>query len=236
MYTEFVFVGVLIAYAALMARLISILPFFKNYSNGYDIQEISAPLLDKRAGRPLRVFVFLGSGGHTGEMLRLIENYNNVLLAKGNTLYVGYSDRKSHESFVRSIASEYPNCRFEYCQFKKAREVNASLLQSIKSVLDTLITSLRHVLRVSSAMRRDPHLILLNGPGTCCIIAVWFKIIEWLSFAQSCYNIVYVESLARINTLSLTGKILYYLTDLFVVQWQELSVQNPRARYYGILV
>lgn len=238
MKVEFVFVGLLLAYAALVVRLISILPFFKGYSNGFDYQDrsLKVSLFEHMAKRPLRLFVFLGSGGHTGEMLRLIENYKRVLLAKGNTICVGFSDQKSKECFVRSIASKYPDCRFEYYQFKKAREVNASLLQSLISVLQTLLTSFKNVIKISSDFRQGPHLVLLNGPGTCCIIATWFKMLEFLNFAQPCSNLVYVESLARINTLSLTGKILYYLADVFIVQWQELTSQHPRAKCFGILV
>lgn len=232
------FVGLLLIYAGLVVRLVSILPFFKGYSNGYSGQEGSSneSLFDRRAPGPLQVFVFLGSGGHTGEMLRLIENYRKVLLAKGNTVIVGYSDQKSHDGFVRCIASEYPDCRFEFCRFKKAREVNAGMVQSLVSVLQTLLLSLKNVVRISRAMRSGPHIVLLNGPGTCCIIATLFKLIELFNFAQPSSNLVYVESLARINSLSLTGKIVYWLVDVFVVQWQELALAHPRAKYYGILV
>lgn len=84
-------------------------------------------------------------------------------------------------------------------------------------------------------MINKPHLVLLNGPGTCCIITLWFKIIDMLLFFTSS-NIIYVESLARINTLSMTGKILYLFADEFVVQWEELIQVAPRAKYFGILV
>lgn len=50
-------------------------------------------------------------------------------------------------------------------------------------------------------------------------------------------HIVYVESLARINTPSLTGKILYWVVDEFIVQWQELRDNYlPRSKWFGILV
>ena len=48
---------------------------------------------------------------------------------------------------------------------------------------------------------------------------------------------VYVESIARTESLSLTGKILYHarLADLFFVQWPGLAQRLPRAEYAGRL-
>lgn len=49
---------------------------------------------------------------------------------------------------------------------------------------------------------------------------------------------MYVESIARVRTLSLSGKLLYLsrLTDEFLVQWPEMAERFPRARYIGRLV
>jgi len=47
---------------------------------------------------------------------------------------------------------------------------------------------------------------------------------------------IYVESFARVKSLSLSGKILYWLVDRFIVQWPGLSERYKRAEYHGILV
>ena len=47
---------------------------------------------------------------------------------------------------------------------------------------------------------------------------------------------VYVESLARVKTLSLTGKMVYRFTDVFLVQWPDVVEKYPLAIYRGILV
>ncbi|GAV55891.1 hypothetical protein ZYGR_0AZ00620 [Zygosaccharomyces rouxii] len=189
---------------------------------------------------PLNIFVFLGSGGHTGEMLRILENYESILLNNGCTIHVGYSDdasRHKFESFVKSsIANGDSTPTVKYYEFDKAREVNSSVFRSLLTVVSTLYTSLLHVLTIRRALRNQAHLILLNGPGTCCVLALWFKVWEILDFTTNDpSNIVYVESLARINTLSLTGKILYYMSDMFVVQWPQLLEKYPRAKSFGIL-
>ncbi|EIE86577.1 hypothetical protein RO3G_11288 [Rhizopus delemar RA 99-880] len=49
-------------------------------------------------------------------------------------------------------------------------------------------------------------------------------------------EIIYIESFARVHTLSLTGKLLYPFADRFLVQWPELSSRFQRAEYQGVLV
>lgn len=46
-------------------------------------------------------------------------------------------------------------------------------------------------------------------------------------------KIVYIESFARVDEASLTGKIMYKVADLFIVQWEELLKVFPNATYGG---
>ncbi|XP_031129580.1 UDP-N-acetylglucosamine transferase subunit ALG14 homolog isoform X2 [Ipomoea triloba] len=78
--------------------------------------------------------------------------------------------------------------------------------------------------------------ILCNGPGTCipiCAIAFIFKVlgVKWSS-------IFYVESIARVKRLSLSGLLLYklHMADQLFVQWPQLKSQYPRAHYVGRLM
>lgn len=48
--------------------------------------------------------------------------------------------------------------------------------------------------------------------------------------------LVYVESVCRVQTLSLTGRILYWLSDLFFVQWAPLRDKYPRSIFLGRIV
>lgn len=49
-------------------------------------------------------------------------------------------------------------------------------------------------------------------------------------------TVVYVESMCRVETLSLSGHIMYYIADHFFVQWQQLQDKYPKAVYLGRLV
>lgn len=46
-------------------------------------------------------------------------------------------------------------------------------------------------------------------------------------------KIIYIESFARIEEPSLTGKIMYKFADVFIVQWKELLKYFPKAKFWG---
>lgn len=46
-------------------------------------------------------------------------------------------------------------------------------------------------------------------------------------------KVIYIESFARIDEPSLTGKLVYPFADLFLIQWKELKKVYPRAVYIG---
>lgn len=78
--------------------------------------------------------------------------------------------------------------------------------------------------------------MLCNGPGTglpICIISAIFSIFKICKI-----KIVFVESICRVKTLSLTGLILYKtrLTDALLVQWPELNEKYPRTKFIGRLI
>ena len=46
-------------------------------------------------------------------------------------------------------------------------------------------------------------------------------------------HIIYIESFARGDEASLTGKLMYPLADLFLVQWEDMLKVFPKAIYAG---
>ena len=76
--------------------------------------------------------------------------------------------------------------------------------------------------------REKPKLILSTGASPAvvfCIVGKLFKV-----------PTVYVESFSRVTSLSLTGRIMRYLADEFIVQWPTLQKKYPNAQYYGNLL
>ena len=46
-------------------------------------------------------------------------------------------------------------------------------------------------------------------------------------------KIIFIESFARVDGSSLTGKLMKKVADLYIVQWKELLESVPNAVYGG---
>jgi UDP-N-acetylglucosamine:LPS N-acetylglucosamine transferase len=89
--------------------------------------------------------------------------------------------------------------------------------------LRRLIQNIRLAWRL---LRRDrPGAILSTGAG---LAVPFFAIGKLLRI-----RLVYVESVTRIETLSLSGRLVYLLADSFFVQWPQAAQRRRRARYAG---
>ncbi|XP_043861533.1 UDP-N-acetylglucosamine transferase subunit ALG14 homolog isoform X2 [Dromiciops gliroides] len=84
------------------------------------------------------------------------------------------------------------------------------------------------------AERDSESLVLCNGPGTCVPICASALLLGILGIKK--VTIVYVESICRVETLSLSGKILYHFSDYFFVQWPALKGKYPKSVYLGRIV
>lgn len=77
------------------------------------------------------------------------------------------------------------------------------------------------------------HIIKEEKPdaiiSTGALMAFPFMIVAKLFGAK----IIYIESFARIDNMSLTGKLIYPFADLFCVQWKSMLKKYPRAKYIG---
>ena len=73
-----------------------------------------------------------------------------------------------------------------------------------------------------------PDVVISTGAG----VAVPFL---WVGRALG-MRTIYIESLARIETLSLSGKLVYPLVHRFFVQWPELLTRYPKAVHEGRVV
>ena len=69
--------------------------------------------------------------------------------------------------------------------------------------------------------------LLCNGPGTCVpvVLACWF----FNLFRKKKTKIIYLESVCRVTSLSLTSKILQFFSNVFVIQWEELKQLQKNA-------
>jgi beta-1,4-N-acetylglucosaminyltransferase len=76
--------------------------------------------------------------------------------------------------------------------------------------------------------------LIVNGPGTCVVLVLvsWIRRILGLDHTR----IIYVESFARVKSLSLSGKLVKPFVDTFVVQWPQAGMGGRNVEHKGYLV
>lgn len=176
--------------------------------------------------RELKSLIVIGSGGHTAEMLRVVSQLSSHYQPR---LYMmADSDNTSHVKILATekLLESNPD-HFSIVKVPRSRQVGQSYLTSVYTTAYSALRSFQHILRFC------PDLVLCNGPGTCvpiCLITFALRILlRWRT------KIIFIESICRVETLSLTGKIQLYLADFVVVQWPELQHKYPSTVYLGRL-
>ncbi|ENN75437.1 UDP-N-acetylglucosamine transferase subunit ALG14 homolog [Dendroctonus ponderosae] len=179
--------------------------------------------------KPCRTAICIGSGGHTTEMLRLLQNVN---LQNYSPRYyiIAQSDVTSLRKVQSFEESKHSKLNQEYfiISIPRSRSVGQSYFTSVLTTIASILYSVPIVVR----LRFD--LILCNGPGTCIPICLISFLLRCAFIRES--KIVFIESLCRTETFSLTGKILIYMADNFIVQWPSLKAKLKRAEYIGQLM
>lgn len=117
--------------------------------------------------------------------------------------------------------SQVPN--LEIVRLKRAREVKQSYFTSIFTTLYALCHSLWVVATAK------PDLIVSNGPGTAVPLVIANLLVAKLLLRKT--KTLYIESFCRVESLSLSGKILRPLADKFIVQWRQLKERYPDTVY-----
>lgn len=192
----------------------------------------SQRLLNKKHDK-IKTLIILGSGGHTAEMMAILRKLNKEIYSP-RSYVLAESDHTSMAKVVEIEAEKY-NVQTEqvpeYNMLKipRSRNVGQSYVSSVWTTLWSILKCIPLVYRTK------PNLILCNGPGTCvpiCLIAFLLKII----FINSDCKIVFIESVCRTKSLSLSGKLLFWIVDLFVVQWPQITKKSNRIKHFGRLI
>ncbi|KAI0978185.1 hypothetical protein GJ496_011495 [Pomphorhynchus laevis] len=170
----------------------------------------------------LKSVAVLGSGGHTSEMMTLIQSIPETL--KPVHYIIAESDKttpnalkNTPENFIHKI--------------HRSREVNQNMVLSLLVHIPWAMLECLFLM-----WRLKPDFVLVNGPGTCvpvCFVA-WF--LSKLRLNPPC-KIVFVESICRVQSLSLSARILLNIVTCVLVQWPELlhKYPNKNLRYIGQL-
>lgn len=134
---------------------------------------------------------------------------------------------------LKSIFKEY-----DYKIVTEKHKSTHNLKSKYKSKINYLLTGNKdHMLRYIFVMpiniiksliiflKFRPNVIVTTGAHTCvpmCYIAKFFR-----------KKVIYIESFANIETKTLTGRLIYPIADIFIVQWKSMLKLYPKAKYEG---
>lgn len=130
---------------------------------------------------------------------------------------------------LKSILKDY-----DYKIVTEKHKSTIGLKARYKSKIDYLLTGNKdHMLRYLFVMpinviksfiiflKFKPDVVVTTGAHTCvamCYIAKLFK-----------KKIIYIESFANIESKTLTGRLIYPIADIFIVQWHSMLKLYPKA-------
>lgn len=137
-------------------------------------------------------------------------HFEQLLMLKG--LFGDY------DSVVVTEKTMY-NHQFELCPIYFTKQVNRQNLLFIFPLFYNVLFSL-YIL-----MKERPNLIVSTGVLSTLPLCL---------FAKACgRKVIYIESFAKVNSATLTGKVMYKIADVFYVQWPEMLKIYPKAKCVG---
>ncbi|ETV73465.1 hypothetical protein, variant [Aphanomyces astaci] len=176
------------------------------------------------SGSTARTLVVLGSGGHTTEMLKLIKRLSMDTYAP-LAFVVAASDHTSEEKARVERKDDGP---LHFYTIPRSREVGQSWVSTVFTTAYSFLYSVWVVFHF------QPDVLVCNGPGTCIPICAALLVRRFLGHQPSS-KLIFCESFARVQRLSLSGRLLYHVADAFVVHWPQLQAKYPHATYLGTI-
>lgn len=160
----------------------------------------------------VKVLVVLGRGGHTTELLRLVDligkRYEYTYLVSDNDPISHLKIRISGEIYRAILPMEK----------RHHQKKSLPILRIIITVLQQLII----ILRVR------PQVVFSAGAGIAIPAAIWGRLFG--------AKVIHVETGARVLKLSTSGRIMYRIAHLFFVQWESLQEKYPKSIFAGRLL
>lgn len=123
---------------------------------------------------------------------------------------------------------ELKNCYFitEFNETSKNHKDTFYLTQQDRKSKYFFFTLIRNSLKSFKYYKSiKPKVVISTGAGA----VIPFLLIAKLGGSK----IIFIESFAKVNTPTLTGKIVYNFADSFFVQWDDLLKYYKKAEYKG---
>lgn len=177
---------------------------------------------------PRTLLITLGSGGHTGEMLSMLSTLDFSPFDRV-VFYVSTGDSLSLAK-AKDLSSRLDVLQVSIRVVPRARRVKQSFWTSPFTTFISLAAASYFI-----ALDK-PDLILSNGPGTGVVLIAVARFYRLLGLQHA--RIIFIESFARVSTLSLSGKLLLKLrlVDRFLTLWEQEKTKDSKVEYVGNLM
>ena len=160
---------------------------------------------DKIQNEKKKVLFISSTGGHLSELLSLESVFDE---------YDYYIVTEKTENNM-NLKSKYPN-RVSYMKYGTKKNI----------IKYFFIFTLNCIKSFGILFSRTPDVIVTTGAHTAVPMCYIAKIL----FGK---KIIYIETFANVTTKTLTGKLIYPISDVFVVQWEQLKNKYPKSVYWG---
>ncbi|HYA93531.1 MAG TPA: PssD/Cps14F family polysaccharide biosynthesis glycosyltransferase [Thermodesulfobacteriota bacterium] len=154
--------------------------------------------------------ILTSSGGHLTEAMSIIEAF------EGHNLFL--------------IVHDLPTLK--NIQINEVRKIyQLRVVLGYTSLMAVFLTAVVNIFQLIRIFWIEKPSILFSTGAEIAIPAFYLGKILFRA------RLIYLETLTRVKDLSLTGKVLYPVVDLFLVQWPELLKKaGPKAVYGGRLI
>lgn len=154
--------------------------------------------------RKKKVLFISSTGGHLNELLQLAPMFENY----------DYSIITEKDKTNEYLKEQYGK-RMHYLPYGTRSKLFQYIFVYSFLILKTIVLY----------FKIRPKVIITTGTHTAGPMCYLGKI-----FGS---KIIYIETIANINTKTATGRLIYPIADLFLVQWEEMLKIYPKAIYAG---
>jgi UDP-N-acetylglucosamine:LPS N-acetylglucosamine transferase len=77
-------------------------------------------------------------------------------------------------------------------------------------------------------LKEKPNVVISTGAAAGCMLCFLGKIIG--------AKVVWVDSITNVERISLSGRMVRYIADLFMVQWPELANKHKNVEFVGTVI
>ena len=78
------------------------------------------------------------------------------------------------------------------------------------------------------AFKERPDVVISTGAAAGCMLCFLAKFLG--------AKIIWIDSITNVERISLSGRMVRYIADLFLVQWSELTSKYRNVEYSGTLI